>query len=129
MRTTAFPYIQAREIDYFAQAAATLESIVINARHTLGNGDGGEAAAILESIGANANCPFFYFYARVRGHCSFIFIKNLAYIYYPIGLIVIPCCAIESRVSNTRHALGNGDGGEAAATDVFATNCVPMYFD
>ena len=138
MRTTAFPYIQAREIDYLAQAAATIESRTSNARHTLGDGDGGEAAAtfesivsnarhafgygdggeaaaILESIWANANCPFFYFYARVRGHCSFIFIKNLAYIYYPIGLIVIPCCAIESRVSNTRHTLGDGDGGEAAA--------------
>ena len=54
MRTTAFPYIQIREIDYPMQAAATRESIVPNARHTLGYGDGGEAAATTESRVSNA---------------------------------------------------------------------------
>ena len=63
----------------------------------------------------NLNCPFFYLYACILWHCSFIFIKNFARIYYPIGQIVIPCCAIESGPSNVRHALGDGDGGEAAA--------------
>ena len=50
------------------EAAATLESRSSNARHALGEGDGGEAAAILES-----------------------------------------------KHSNARHTLGDGDGGEAAA--------------
>ena len=47
MEDTAFPYIQIREIDYYAQAAATIESRASNARHALGDGDGGEAAAII----------------------------------------------------------------------------------
>ena len=36
------------------EAAASLESIVPNAGHALGDGDGGEAAAIRESIVSNA---------------------------------------------------------------------------
>ena len=105
MRTTAFPYIQAREIDYFAQAAATLESIVINARHTLGNGDGGEAAAISESRVPNAR------HALGDGDGG------------------EAAATRESRASNARHALGDGDGGEAAATSVFATHSVSVCFN
>ena len=47
MRTTAFPYIQIREINYPMQTAATTESPFPNARHALGDGDGGEAAAFM----------------------------------------------------------------------------------
>lgn len=47
MRTTAFPYTQIREIDYPMQTAAIIESFASNARHALGDGDGGEAAAII----------------------------------------------------------------------------------
>ena len=50
MGVTAFAYIQIREIDYFAQAATIIESRASNARHALGDVDGGEAAAIIESI-------------------------------------------------------------------------------
>lgn len=53
MRTTAFPYTQIREIDYPMQTAAIIESFASNARHALGDGDGGEAAAIIVSI---TNC-------------------------------------------------------------------------
>ena len=36
------------------EVATTFESIVLNARHALGDGDGGEAGAISESIASNA---------------------------------------------------------------------------
>lgn len=107
MRTTAFPYIQAREIDYFAQAAAILESIVPNARHALGYGDGDEAAATIESRACNARYT-------LGDDC-----RGATY-YQGIAACFNDCIAAIARII-FRIPLCHYYGGEVAAIIVFAS--------
>ena len=74
------------------EAAAITESIAPNARHALGDGDGGEAAATPESFVSNTRQAL----GEGDGGES--------------------AATIESIASNARHALGDGDGGEDDAT-------------
>ena len=69
-----------------------MESTVSNARHALGEDDGGEAAATRESIFSNAR------HALGDGDGGEV------------------AAIRESPLFNARHALGDVDGGESAAT-------------
>ena len=102
-----------RDVDS-GEAVAVMESIVSNTRHTLGEGDGGEVAATIESIVSNT-C-----HTPSNGYFSeFTVMECIKGIVGYRGYITIyrqlACAIMESTFSNTRHALGDGDSGEAAA--------------
>ena len=73
------------------------KSRVSNARHTVGNRDGGQAAATRESTVSYARHAVAN---RDGGQAA---------------------ASRESRASYARHAVGNRDGGQAAASRVFAS--------
>ena len=69
-----------------SDSTATIESIVSNARHALGDGDAGETTATIESIVSNAR-------------------HALGYVDGGEATVVT-----ESIVSNARHSLGDNGG-------------------
>jgi len=83
----------------------SIERTTSNARHTIGDGDGGKARAIRERISSNARHTVGDGDGGEAG------------------------ATIERIFSNARHTVGDGDGGEAGATKVFTTYCLPNCCD
>ena len=98
-----------------SQSAAARESFTADARHAVGDGDGGQAVAARESRSCNSRCSVFYNYFRIIRHSPFIFICYIPCIHHAVWLIIIPWCVIESRTADACHAVGDGDGCQAAA--------------
>ena len=101
------------------------KSRVSNTRHTRWDGDGGEAAAIIESRVSNRS--------HIRGNdrrgttnnqCVAACFNNSIAVITRIIFCIFFCyyhgseavASRESRVPNTRYTRWDGDGGEAAAT-------------
>ena len=91
-----------------------IERTTSNARHTIGDGDGGKAGAILERIISNARHTIG---DGDRGKARAITERTTSNARHAVGdgdggkLRAI----IERIISNARHAVGDGDGGKASA--------------
>ena len=82
-----------------------LESPITDARHAVGDGDGGQTTTAFESPATDAR------HAVGDGDgCQ-------------------AAAASESRTADARHAVGDGDGCQAAAIVVFTTYCLPNCCD
>jgi len=109
-------YIESRaSIWYFARNSSKFhlkllfkgsitERITTNARHAIGDGDGGKARATLERRTSNAR----HTVGDGDGGKAGAITKRI--------------------ISNAHYAVGDGDGGEARAITVFATCCVSKIF-
>ena len=140
---TACLNIQQRTVDDGFKVIATTESILSNASHALGDGDGGEAAATIEStpsypivltfiiIGKNkfritTQIASKIMHAINRFECITVYnFINIDYSFCIVSLNIQlrivndgfkVVAILESILSNARHALGDGDGGEVIAT-------------
>ena len=91
------------------------ESRPTDARHAVRNGDGGQATTARESRPCNSCSAFFQNDFRVIRHCSFISICYHSRINNAVFLTAIPRCAPESITTDIRHAVWDGNGGQATA--------------